>query len=179
MTCSAGKRLRTHLWTACGEISKARATTVAPPARLIASLTADSIMLALNKPQVEANVNLWSVEPLNQRFHRGGMSPVGKVITARLEQLQQTQAWLAERVGVSENAVSKWIMSGKISRANSIKTALALDISLAQLLQSSPTPDLDERWHVLPAALKARLLDIVDELAARNRQPERPTKRRA
>lgn len=122
--------------------------------------------MALSQPQVEVGVNHNSVACINLGLQPCGMSPLGKVITSRLETLDHTQAWLAERVGVSENAVSKWIITGKISRANSIKVAAALHISLSELLSEHPTPDLDERWHALPTSLKRRLLDIVEELSA-------------
>lgn len=92
------------------------------------------------------------------------MSPLGKTIKARLKALGVTQAWLAEQVGVSENAVSKWIKTGEISRDNIKPVADALQISVAQLLDPNPTPDMDDRWHSFPPSLKQRVLALVDEL---------------
>lgn len=92
------------------------------------------------------------------------MNPIGKTIKARLKALGKTQSWLAEEVGVSTNAVSKWIKSGEISRENIKPTAEALEISSAQLLDENPTPELDERWHSLPAAVKQRVLALLDEI---------------
>lgn len=43
---------------------------------------------------------------------------LGKFIHARLADMKKTQTWLAEQMTVSDNAVSKWIKSGKISRTN-------------------------------------------------------------
>lgn len=58
---------------------------------------------------------------------------LGKLIGDRLEELGHTQAWLAEEADVSENAVSKWIRTGKISRENLIKVAQILGLSLDKL----------------------------------------------
>lgn len=120
--------------------------------------------MPVSQPQVDLPVNLALVVRLNPGFHAYGMSPLGKTIKARLKALGETQAWLAERVGVSENAVSKWVKSGKISRENIKPTADALQISVAQLLDPNPVPELDDRWHSFPPSLKQRVLALVDEL---------------
>lgn len=52
----------------------------------------------------------------------------------RLDELQMTQAQLAEQAGVSPYAVTKWIQTGKISRENAVIVAGLLDISLDELL---------------------------------------------
>jgi transcriptional regulator with XRE-family HTH domain len=117
-----------------------------------------------SQPQVDSGVNLSLVAPLNPGLHAYRMSPIGKTIKAKLKSKGRTQAWLAEQVGVSENAVSKWIKTGEISRENIKPTADALEISVAQLLDQSPTPDMDERWHSFPPALKQRVLALIDEL---------------
>ena len=83
---------------------------------------------------------------------------------ARLKAIGKTQAWLAEQVGVSTNAVSKWIKTGEISRENLKASADALEISVAQLLDQNPTPELDERWHSFPPSVKQRVLALIDEL---------------
>lgn len=137
--------------------------------------------MALSQPQVEALVNLSLVAPLNRRFHAFGMSPLGKTIISRLKSLDHTQAWLAEQVEVSENAVSKWILTGKISRKNSIKAAEALGMSVTQLLNPSSTHELDDRWNSFSPSLKQRILAMVDELLSPAKDEEKPakTKRRA
>lgn len=62
-------------------------------------------------------------------------SPLGVVIRARLKAIgKKTQAWLAEQVGVSPNAVSKWVRFGEISVPNARKAAAALDIDVGELL---------------------------------------------
>lgn len=136
--------------------------------------------IALSQPQVENVVNLPLVASLNPGLHACGMSPLGKTITTRLKALGKTQAWLAEEVGVSENAVSKWILSGKVSRANSIKAAAALQMSVAQLLDPNPTPEMDERWHSFPPSVKQRVLALIDELLnpPRTEAPEKPIAKR-
>jgi plasmid maintenance system antidote protein VapI len=90
------------------------------------------------KPQVECGCNNY----LNRGFvliNRGlcdiqNMNEIGRLIKSRLAELRQTQDWLAEKVGVSNNAVTKWVKSGKISRDNAIKVARALQISVDVLL---------------------------------------------
>lgn len=179
-TRSTGIPLRRHLWTACGEMPKDFASVRIPPDRLMTCSTTD---MATSQPQVEVMVNFPLVASLNLRFHAYRMSPLGKTVKARLKALNQTQAWLAEKVGVSENAVSKWIKTGEISRENLKLTADALQVSVAQLLDPEPTPELDERWHSFPPSLKQRVLALVDELtgSAKQANETRPqkSKRRA
>jgi transcriptional regulator with XRE-family HTH domain len=118
----------------------------------------------ISQPQVDFRVNRSLLVPLNPGLHPYGMSPIGKTIKTRLKALGHTQAWLAEQVGVSENAVSKWIKTGEISRDNIKPAADALKISVAHLLDQDPTPELDERWHSFPPAVKQRVLALIDEL---------------
>jgi len=153
---------------ACGVTSNARASAPTPPERLM-TFSTNVAAIALSQPQVETPVNLSLVVPLNPRLHAYGMTALGKTIKARLKALGQTQAWLAEQVGVSENAVSKWIKNGEISRENIKPAADALQISVAQLLDPHPIPELDERWHSFPPSLKQRVLDLVDELSSKRR----------
>jgi transcriptional regulator with XRE-family HTH domain len=62
---------------------------------------------------------------------------LGKLIKARLKELKKTQGWLAEQVGVSNVAVTKWIKSGNLSRENLSKVADALKLSVDMLLGGS------------------------------------------
>jgi transcriptional regulator with XRE-family HTH domain len=170
-TRSAGTPFRRHLSTACGEIRSRFARAPSPPATLMTRSTgvAGFSDMHISQPQVDFPVNLALVAPLNPGLHACGMSPLGKTIKARLKALGHTQAWLAEQVGVSENAVSKWIKNGEISRENSIECAAALGISVAQLLDENPVPELDERWHSFPPAVKQRVLALIDELTQKKR----------
>lgn len=63
-------------------------------------------------------------------------SAIWGVIQARLRELKQTQQWLADELGVSVNAVSKWKITGKISRKNAIRLSEKLGISLDRLLRA-------------------------------------------
>lgn len=73
------------------------------------------------------------------------MNKIGKIITDRLKALQReqrdagssakrNQAWLAEELGVSDNAVSKWKKSGQIKSENIPSVAKALGISIDHLM---------------------------------------------
>lgn len=62
----------------------------------------------------------------------------GELIARRLLEMDRTQEWLAEKVGVSINAVSKWTRTGKISRENAVLAAKALGITVGELLQEQP-----------------------------------------
>lgn len=59
---------------------------------------------------------------------------IGKNIASRLKTLMKGQAWLAEQVGVSVNAVSKWTKTGKIARENVPAVAKALGLSVDELI---------------------------------------------
>jgi transcriptional regulator with XRE-family HTH domain len=78
------------------------------------------------------------------------VNEIGNQITEALERLGKTQSWLAEAVGVSDTAVSKWINEGTISRANAGKVAKALGISVDHLLHG---PE-DSVWELLAEPLK-------------------------
>lgn len=58
---------------------------------------------------------------------------MGNVISEYLRERKLSQEWLAEQVGVSIVAVSKWTRTGKISRPNAIKVAEILHISVDEL----------------------------------------------
>lgn len=70
------------------------------------------------------------------------ISAVGQVIRDALRAQHRTQAWLAERCGVSENAVSKWIRTGKISRENLAKISRVLRLPIAELMHGYVAPDM-------------------------------------
>jgi plasmid maintenance system antidote protein VapI len=178
-TRSAGTPLRRHLSTACGEILNDAASDPTPHT-LIARSTLGLNSMFASQPQVEQSVNLGLVANLNLGFHPLGMSPIGKVILKELKRLDRTQAWLAEQVGVSENAVSKWIATGKMSRANMAKVAPLLGVSSDQLLNPSETDELDREWRKLSRALKARLIAIVHDIrgAGSEDEPEERPRRR-
>jgi transcriptional regulator with XRE-family HTH domain len=158
-TRSAGTPPRRHLSTAWGEMPNALANAPGPPEALIARSTGLRSM-DCSQPQVEVPVNLRLVAGLNLRFHPSRMSPLGKIITRELNRMGETQAWLAEEVGVSENAVSKWIATGKISRENAKKVSPIIDVSLDQLLNPIEGNDPDSEWRSFPPAFKVKLIAL-------------------
>lgn len=62
------------------------------------------------------------------------VNSVGQLIKDALSRMGKTQAWLAEKVGVSDNAVSKWIRTGQISRENIPMVARLLGLYPDELL---------------------------------------------
>ena len=61
-------------------------------------------------------------------------SRIGRLISLRLGEVGRTQRWLAEQVGVSDNAVSKWIKSGKVGKKHALKVSALLGVDLGSLL---------------------------------------------
>lgn len=112
-------------------------------------------------------------------------SDIGKNIKRALKAAGKTQTWLAEQLSVSDNAVSKWIKSGKISRENAMEVAAALKVPIATILstdddfeflgvrESSP-PYSDERqrllaqWEQLGTEQRAALMEQIDTQVAKN-----------
>jgi hypothetical protein len=103
--------------------------------------------MATIKPQVEFVFNLRGVPPeVDFREDYSMTSNLGTYIKSRIRELGKTQGWVAESLGVSNNAVSKWIKSGKIGRENFF--------SLVALLGSENAPfigDLIESESPKPA----------------------------
>lgn len=71
---------------------------------------------------------------------------IGKKVADLLKRKELGQAWLAEQVGVSVNAVSKWTKTGEISRKNLPKVAEALGVSIDELV--SATPPTKKEKHI-------------------------------
>lgn len=89
-------------------------------------------------PQVDSTVNQKFVQLKPGVDDNHGMeTPAGKIIKDALGKLGKTQAWLAEQVGVSDNAVSKWIHKGQFSRENIPAIAKALNIDPNALVMAS------------------------------------------
>ena len=59
---------------------------------------------------------------------------IGNLIKSRLKEIKQTQSWLAETCAVSDNAVAKWIKTGKVARKNISKISAALNVPADTLL---------------------------------------------
>jgi transcriptional regulator with XRE-family HTH domain len=86
-------------------------------------------------PKFIYGVNLgFVVGPRNSADHQQMVEHAGTRLKAALRSAGRTQAWLAEELGLSNNAVSKWIRTGEISRENAIRAADKLGISVGELL---------------------------------------------
>lgn len=86
--------------------------------------------------QQQLNLSMLKVRP--HFLQNGEMTYTGKLIARRLDEMDKTQEWLAEKVGVSINAVSKWTRTGKISRDNAVLAARALGLTVDELLHEQP-----------------------------------------
>lgn len=62
---------------------------------------------------------------------------IGLKIKKALNDKGKTQRWLAEQIGVSDFAVTKWIKEGKISRENIGRLAHVLNMSPAEFIQGA------------------------------------------
>lgn len=94
--------------------------------------------------------------------HSGMNEKIGKTIAGRLKDLGKGQAWLAERAGVSVNAVSKWTKTGKIARENVPVVAEALGLSAGDLISGggeviSPRKTTDSKLERLDPKEQALL----------------------
>jgi transcriptional regulator with XRE-family HTH domain len=70
---------------------------------------------------------------------------IGKLIAARVKAMGKKQAWLAESAGVSVNAVSKWMKSGKIARENVPRVAELLELSADELVSGEARTPLRQK----------------------------------
>lgn len=90
---------------------------------------------------------------------------IGTVIKSRLKVLEKSQEWLAEQVGVSTAAVSRWNSSGKISRTNASKAAFALGISINELLGVA-LPEIDRNVIHAPPGSSHRPIPVISKIPA-------------
>lgn len=174
-TRSTGMPALRHLWIACGEMPNALASAPTPPDR---SMTCSTTDMPRSQPQVDSTVNRPLLAVVNRGFQAADMqvSALGQVIKARLKAINQTQDWLAEKVNVSPQAVSKWIRTGDITLDNARDAARWLGISVGQLLDSNPDTEVDDRWHSLPISMRAHLLALLDGLAKAPSEVSQPVK---
>lgn len=93
-------------------------------------------------------------------------SNTGKIIKDRLRDLGRTQGWLAEEVGVSDNAASKWIKGGNISPEKLPAVARLLGLSVDQLLGNDKVPVVpvviqgEETWLERLTADEKEMLEL-------------------
>lgn len=70
------------------------------------------------------------------------------------------QAWLAEKVGVSIAAVSKWTTDGKVARDNVPRVAAALGLTTDQLLGTGAPAGVEATWSELVNADEKEMLEL-------------------
>lgn len=94
------------------------------------------------KPEVEFKINhrFVDIHPLHRENQPMVKNPIGQLIRDQLKALGKTQGWLAEQAGVSDNAVSKWVKNGQISRERIPRVARLLRIDPALLLSDPGVP---------------------------------------
>lgn len=88
---------------------------------------------------LQQHISFEIIEPNGNRRHNPRMPKktenyAGPVIQNRLRVLGRSQKWLAEEVGVDPVSVHNWIKKGTIARENVGPCALALGISVAELI---------------------------------------------
>jgi len=88
---------------------------------------------------------------------------IGSNIKIRLRELKKTQGWLAERIEVSDVAVTKWIRTGKVSRANLAKVAEVLQITTDKMLGNNETV-------VVENELELRLLQFYRGMSSNHKE---------
>ena len=96
---------------------------------VIFSLKRLVIFMGSIKPHVYFNFNHQLLPSLNICADNLRMNKIGLKIKAALTSKGLTQMSLAEKVGVSNNAVTKWIKTGKVAKDNIPKIAKILDMS--------------------------------------------------
>lgn len=64
-------------------------------------------------------------------------SPIGYLIKRRLKDLGKNQSWLVAEAKVSDNAVSKWIKSGNMSRESIANISQILGIPVGLFIGAS------------------------------------------
>lgn len=113
-----------------------------------------SMFMTAIQPQVDFNFNLINRGCLPVSTGSCEYQPVesriGRLISLRLKEVGRTQRWLAEQVGVSDNAVSKWVKSGKVGKEHAIEVSRLLGIELSSLL-SEQDADLLPSSNTQPA----------------------------
>jgi len=128
-----------------------------------------------SQPQVARKVNSGLLAQFNLRLQHPGMTPIGQVIVDALKRLGRSQEWLAEEMGVTPQAISKWVrQGGQVSRARISQLAEKLGVSPGALLGAAPSvvslpglgaapgqATLDDAWNSYGPELKAQIVATV------------------
>lgn len=107
------------------------------------------------------------------------VSIIGSRIRERLKELNKAQGDLAGGLDVSDNAVSKWIKTGKISRANAVRAADFLRTTVDWLTGKEdrlPAKAIHVAldWNTLDEPLRSQIADVIHREADAVRSRERP-----
>lgn len=101
------------------------------------------------KPQVYFNFNRRFLPSSASSIENKPMMHIGHKIKAAIKAKGITQMALAEVVGVSNNAVTKWVRTGKVSKKNIPKVAKALGMPTTDFLDGQPDEDLARALRIL------------------------------
>jgi transcriptional regulator with XRE-family HTH domain len=85
---------------------------------------------------------------------------VARTIKDRMRAIGMSQAWLAEKVGVSIAAVSKWTTDGKVARDNVPRVAAALGLTTDQLLGTGASVGAETTWAERVSADEKEMLEL-------------------
>lgn len=64
-----------------------------------------------------------------------------KSILIALIRAEKNQTWLAQKLGIDHQTVSRWCRSGKMNTDNLKKIAEALDLKVSELIEIGEDPD--------------------------------------
>lgn len=93
------------------------------------------MFMASIKPQVYKQFNPQLLPSMTGSDENKPMNHVGYKIKAAIEAKGITQMALAEAVGVSNNAVTKWVKTGKVAKENIPKIIKELGMSIADFFE--------------------------------------------
>lgn len=97
------------------------------------------------------------------------MNEADNIIKTRLREMEKTQGWLAEKTGVSINAVSKWTKGGRIAPENIVAVAYALGVTADELLKGSQVEGDSSSDLVTLNAIERRILALYNGTSDRGK----------
>lgn len=117
------------------------------------------------KPQVYYKFNPQLLLHFLLGVENAQMAELGKKIKAALESKGMTQTQLAEVCEVSNNAVTKWIRTGKVAKGNIPKIIKALGLSVADFLETEDDEQLTYLLRLLENPKRRALLMVSEQMA--------------
>jgi hypothetical protein len=82
----------------------------------------------------------------------------GTIISEALIREGKTQTWLAHKCDVSNNAVTKWVRTGQISKNNALRVAEVLNLKVEELL--SPDSDRSNMARMVADSLNVDISEL-------------------